>query len=96
MPKTQVRPSRDLRNSYREMVKLLEQRDHIIITNNGVGEAVLIGIKDYEEYEQFLHRRFINEELQKTKISSSDPNVKLHDTTEVFSNIERTLERHGL
>jgi prevent-host-death family protein len=48
MSRTQVRPSRDLRNNYADIVKSLNQNDHIIITNNGVGESVLIGFKDYE------------------------------------------------
>jgi len=59
LPKTQVRPSRDLRNNYADIVKLLKEHDHVIITNNGVGESVLIGYEDYEKYEEYLHRRFI-------------------------------------
>ena len=53
MPKTIVRPSRDLRNNYADVVKALKQNSHVIITNNGVGESVLIDIKEYEEYEEY-------------------------------------------
>ena len=50
MPKTQVRPSRDLRNHYADIVNSLKMHDHIIITNNGVGESVLINYGDYAKY----------------------------------------------
>ena len=96
MLKTQVRPSRDLRNNYADIVKSLDQHDHIIITNNGVGESVLIGIEDYAKYEEFLHRRFIYEELQKSKAEANDPNTKLHDAEDVFAEFDQILEVHGL
>ena len=91
-----VRPSRDLRNHYADMVRTLNQHDHIIITNNGVGESVLIGIKDYDKYEEFVHHRFIYEELQKSKEKSLDPNAQMTDAETVFSNIEKKLEGRGL
>lgn len=96
MPRTHVRPTRDLRNNYADIVRLLEQHDHVIITNNGVGESVLINIKDYEKYEEYLHRRFIYEELQKSKAKANDPNTKLLDSADVFAGIEKKLEERGL
>ena len=63
----QVRPSRDLRNNYAGIIKILKKHDHVIITNQGVGEAVLIGIEDYAKFEEFLHHRFIYSQLQKSK-----------------------------
>jgi len=85
MPKTQIRPSRDLRNNYAEIVKLLKQNDHVIITNNGVGESVLINIDDYAGYEEYLHRRFVFNELQKSKKDAANPSVALHDAADVFT-----------
>ena len=96
MLNTYVRPSRDLRNNYADIIKSLEQHDHVIITNNGVGESVLIGIKDYAQYEEFLHRRFIYEELQKTKAEADEPSVKLHDAADVFARLEQRLAGRGL
>jgi len=96
VPKTQVRPSRDLRNHYADIVKSLKAHDHIIITNNGIGEAVLIGYEDYANYEEYLHRRFIYDELQKSKIELNDPDVKLLDVTEVFARIHRQIDERGL
>ena len=92
---TKVRPSRDLRNNYADVVKTLKEHDHIIITNNGVGEAVLIGIEDFAKYEEFLHHRFVYEELQKSKEKSNRPDTKLLSMDAVFANINRRLDGRG-
>ena len=54
MYKTHVRPVRDIRNNYAELDKIVNNHDHVIITNNGRGTAALIGIEEYAMYEQFL------------------------------------------
>jgi PHD/YefM family antitoxin component YafN of YafNO toxin-antitoxin module len=73
------------------MVKLLKRHDHIIITNHGVGESVLIGIEDYADYEEFLHRRFVFEELQKSKAEAADPSVELRAAADVFGRIRQRI-----
>ena len=95
MPKTQVRPSRDLRNNYADIVKSLKAHDHIIITNNGIGEVVLIGYDDYAKYEEYLHRRFIYEELQKSKAELNGTDVELFDATDVFARIHRQIDERS-
>ena len=70
-----VRPSRDLRNNYSEIAAIVSNRDHVIITNNGRGEAVLIGIEDYAKYEEFLHHQYIAEKLAEAESQLSDPAV---------------------
>ena len=45
MMQTFVRPSRDLRNHYAEISEMLKDHDHVIITNHGRGESVLINIE---------------------------------------------------
>jgi prevent-host-death family protein len=96
MLKAQVRPSVDLCSNYADVVKSLKQHEHIIITNNGVGESVLISIEDYADYEEFLHRRFIYDELQKSKTEAADPNVELRDYSEVFDRIKQKIAVRGL
>jgi len=96
MPKTIVRPSRDLRNKYADIVASLKQNDHVIITNNGVGESVLIGIQEYAEYEEYLHRRFVYNELQKSKSLLNNPDAKIHDSADVFKELEAKLKEHKL
>ena len=92
MLNTKVRPSRDLRNNYADVVKTLEEHDHIIITNNGVGEAVLINIDDFAKYEEFLHYRFVYEQLQKSKETSNKPDTKLLSMDTIFANINNRLD----
>lgn len=67
MMQTFVRPSRDLRNHYAEISEMLKDHDHVIITNHGRGESVLINIEDYAKYEEFLHQRYVAEALAKAK-----------------------------
>ena len=45
MMQTFVRPSRDLRNHYAEISEMLKDHNHVIITNHGRGESVLINIE---------------------------------------------------
>ena len=92
MLNTKVRPSRDLRNNYADVVKTLKEHDHIIITNNGVGEAVLINIDDFAKYEEFLHHRFVYEQLQKSKEKSNKPDTTLLSMDTVFANINKRLD----
>ena len=96
MMQTQVRPARDLRNNYPDVVRSLKDCDHVIITNNGVGESVLINIDMYAEFEKFLHHRYIYDELQKSKASLGNPSLKMTDATEVFARVEQRLGAKGL
>jgi prevent-host-death family protein len=96
MLNTQVRPSRDLRNNYAEIIRTLNKSDHVIITNNGVGEAVLISFEQYAKYEEYLHHQYIYNELQKSKKKASDPNVELRHSADVFARLERRLGERGL
>ena len=96
MLETCTRPVSDLLDNYQEVVQTLKERDHIIITNNGVRESVLISIDRYEQYEKFMHDRHIYEELQKSKAMLDDSNVMLHDADEVLDEIEQWLVERGL
>ena len=79
MMQTFVRPSRDLRNHYAEISEMLKDHDHVIITNHGRGESVLINIEDYAKYEEFLHQRYVAEELAKAKQQAADPDTQWAD-----------------
>jgi PHD/YefM family antitoxin component YafN of YafNO toxin-antitoxin module len=96
MAKTQVRPARDLRNNYADVARMLKEHDHVIITNNGVGESVLINFEDYAKYESFLHQQFVYDELRKSKAKMSDPNAVRHDADDVHAELERILVTRGL
>ena len=93
MMQTHVRPSRDLRNHYAEIADMLKNHDHVIITNNGRGESVLINIEDYAKYEEFMHQRYVAEELAKARRQAANPDTEWVSHENVW---ERLREQHGV
>ena len=83
MYNTFARPVRDLRNNYSEIADLVNSGNQVMITNNGREEAVLIGIVEFREYEEFLHWQYIRKELAKAKEKAKDPNAKWYSEEEV-------------
>ena len=63
MYNTYARPVRDLRNKYSELADMTKSHNHIIITNNGREETVLIGVEDYHMYQDYLYERYVREKL---------------------------------
>ncbi len=50
-----IRPSADLRNRYNEISKLChEKREPVIITVNGRGDTVLLGLQEYYQMKSEL------------------------------------------
>ena len=83
-----VRPSRDLRNNYAELAGIVKGRDQVIITNNGRGEAVLIGIDEYAEFQEFAHRRYVKEKLLDAKEYAARPDAVWLSEDEFWSEFE--------
>ena len=71
---THVKAVRELRNNYPEVARIVNNRDHVIITNNGKSEAVLIPYDEFERYEEFLHIRYIKEKLAEAEALANDDN----------------------
>ena len=92
MMQTFVRPSRDLRNHYAEISEMLKDHDHVIITNHGRGESVLINIEDYAKYEEFLHQRYVAEELAKAKQQAADPDTQWADHESVWKTLSKQYD----
>ena len=86
MMQTFVRPSRDLRNHYAEISEMLRDHDHVIITNHGRGESVLINIED------FMHQRYVAEELAKAKQQAADPNTQWADHESVWETLHEQYD----
>jgi PHD/YefM family antitoxin component YafN of YafNO toxin-antitoxin module len=63
----------------------LQEHNQILITNNGRGEAVLIGVEDYAEYEEFLHIRYIKEKLSEAENAENDPSTKWLSKDDFFA-----------
>ena len=73
MMQTFVRPSRDLRNHYAEISEMLKDHNHVIITNHGRGESVLINIEDYAKYEEFMHSGMLPRSLPRQNSRRQTP-----------------------
>jgi prevent-host-death family protein len=93
MYQTQVRASSQLRNNYAEMIKLVkEDRNPVIITNNGQADAVLINMEEYAEFEQFMHLQYVREKLAESQKSAADPNTVRISHQDVWT---RLGEKHA-
>ena len=81
MMQTFVRPSRDLRNHYAEISELLKDHNH-----------VLINIEDYAKYEEFMHQRYVAEELAKAKQQAADPNTQWTEHESVWETLHEQYD----
>ncbi|MCL2816620.1 MAG: type II toxin-antitoxin system Phd/YefM family antitoxin [Oscillospiraceae bacterium] len=70
---THVKPVRDLRNNYPEVAKIIKNQDHVIITNNGKSEAVVIPYEHLAQYQEYLHVCYINEKLAEAEAVADNP-----------------------
>jgi len=91
MMNTYARPVRDLRNSYNEIIKIANEGNQIIITQNGREAAVVIGTEAYKDFEVFMHRQNIKRELAKAKEKAKSPNTKWLSEDEFWAGFEDNL-----
>jgi len=82
---THVKAVRELRNNYPEVAQIIKNRDHVIITNNGKSEAVLIPYEDLEKYQEYLHIRYVREKLAEAEVVADNPDEWVF-IDEVFRN----------
>lgn len=87
MYNTYARPVRDLRNNYAELAKLTKAHNHIIITNNGREETVLIGVEDYHRYQAYLYERYVQEKLSQVETDADKAGTWL-DEDEFWQAVE--------
>jgi len=91
MYNTFARPSRDLRNNYADVIRSLKEHNQVLITNNGKGEAVLINLDDYMDYEEYLHVRYVKEKLEEAEKRADDPSAKWMTHKEFFDKARARL-----
>ena len=96
MPNVRTKTFRDLSDNNSDLVNTIQEQGHVIATNDGVEEYVVMSIGDYAAYEERLHRLFIFERLQSSKAKLADPDVRLIDAADVFAKVYRRLEERGL
>jgi len=83
-----VRPSRDLRNNFPEISKLVQSGDRVIITVNGTGEGVYISMKDYNEYEALYHNQRLALKLKDRMALADSPQAEWVDQEEALRQLE--------
>ena len=88
---TYARPVRDLKNNYNDIINLANAGNQVIITQNGREAAVVIGTQAYKEYEIFLHRQYIKQELAQAKEKAKDPNTVWLNEDEFWADFEGGL-----
>jgi len=77
MSKIHIRPARDLRNSYAQLAKIVkEEHGHVVLTNRGRGDMVLIDFADYALYEEYLHQKYVEEKLQEAIQQAQGPQAQ--------------------
>ena len=84
---TIVRPSADLRNHYNEISQEChEQRTPIIITKNGKGDTVVMGLQDYNQMQSEL-------ELLRTLAEAEEDavNGRVAPIQQTFNDIRNSL-----
>jgi prevent-host-death family protein len=85
-----IRPARDLRNNYPEVAAFVKnQSNHVVITNRGRGDLVLIDYEDYQEYELYLHQKFIAEKLKEAEERANDPDAKWYSLDETMAALRK-------
>ena len=91
MLNTYARPVRDLRNNYNEIIELANNGNQVIITQNGREAAVMIGTEEFRQYEKFVHRQFIRQELIKAKQSAISPDTQWLSEDEFWTGFEESI-----
>lgn len=76
----------------RRNFEMLKDHNHVIITNHGRGESVLINIEDYAKYEEFLHQRYVAEALAKAKQQAADPDTQWADHESVWETLGKQYD----
>lgn len=92
MLQTYVRPSRDLRNNYAEIARLVRENNQVIITNQGRGESVLISMEEYARYEEYLHTRYVEQMLAEAEQQAKDPDTQWVGHEELWNRLREKYE----
>jgi prevent-host-death family protein len=87
---THIKSARDLKNSYPDVSRIINNRDHVIITNNGKNEAVIIPFEELKSYEEYLHIRYVKEKLKEAERIADNPGewMELSDLFEQWNEWE--------
>jgi PHD/YefM family antitoxin component YafN of YafNO toxin-antitoxin module len=70
-----LRPARELGSVYPGITDIVRGYDHVVFTSGGKGEAVLVGMDEYREFEEFLHERYVEAKLAEARSEADDPST---------------------
>ena len=90
---THVKAVRDLRNNYPEVAKIIKNRDHVIITNNGKSEAVIIPYEQLKDYQNYLYDKYVEEKLAEAEALEDNPDNWL-SIDEFMENIKKWRQKN--
>ena len=71
------RPSRELRNNYRQLAQIVHEHNDVVITSNGEIDAILVNPADWKEFKQFRYNQYILKKLKEVEIVAEDPTTWL-------------------
>ncbi|MCL2336019.1 MAG: type II toxin-antitoxin system Phd/YefM family antitoxin [Firmicutes bacterium] len=97
---THVKAVRDIRNHYPDVSQLIKKQDNIIVTNNGKCEAVIIPYEQFEDYQEYAHKRYVAKKLAEAEAAGKDPNAwleldddqELHDRAAWLKRLDKLLD----
>ena len=72
---THVKAVRDVRNHYPDISQIIKQQDNVIVTNNGKSEAVIIPYEQFEDYQEYTHKRYVAKKLAEAEKHGKDPSA---------------------
>jgi PHD/YefM family antitoxin component YafN of YafNO toxin-antitoxin module len=86
-----IRPVRDLRNNYAEIAQIIKGHRPVFITTQGKGEAVIINIEDYADYEAYLYEKYVSEKLAEAEAAAACADAQWHTLDDVDSELRGKL-----
>ena len=69
------RPSRELRNNYRQLAQIVREHNDVVITNNGEVDVVMVNPADWKEFKEFRYNQYILKKLKEVEIVANDPST---------------------
>ena len=73
------RPSRELRNNYRQLAQIVREHNDVVITNNGEVDVVMVNPADWKEFKEFRYNQYILKKLKEVEIVADDPSTWLSE-----------------
>jgi PHD/YefM family antitoxin component YafN of YafNO toxin-antitoxin module len=73
------RPSRELRNNYRQLAQIVRDHNDVVITNNGEIDVIMVNPADWKEFKQFRYNQYILKKLKEVEIVADDPSTWLSE-----------------